>query len=73
GVRVIVLNNRIGLYNLPQSTDYTLYDISGKQVLKGSIESESHVIETKNIANGIYIVELTDNTSNRVIRKKVVL
>lgn len=73
GVRVIALNNRIGLYNLPQSTDYTLYDISGKQVLKGSIESESHVIETKNIANGIYIVELTDNTSNRVIRKKVVL
>ena len=36
-------------------------------------ENDTYVIETNELASGIYIVELINDNSNAVIRKKVVL
>ncbi|WP_055443600.1 T9SS type A sorting domain-containing protein [Lacinutrix himadriensis] len=72
-VKIVSLNKSIALYNLPQNTDYTLFDISGKSVLNGSINDQTYVIEANGISNGIYVVELTDTYTKSVIRKKIVL
>ncbi|SDI37941.1 T9SS type A sorting domain-containing protein [Winogradskyella thalassocola] len=72
-VRIVGLDNSIGLYNLPENTNYNVYDISGKSILNGSINDHSYVIEAKGFSQGVYIVELEDTFTNSVIRKKIVL
>lgn len=72
-IKVVALNKSIGLYNLSEATDYRLLDISGKSVIDGTTNGDSYVIEANSIANGIYIIELSDKNSNAVIRKKIVL
>jgi len=72
-IKVIALNKSIGLYNLPENTNYRLVNIAGKQVLNGETTGSSFVVEANTIANGIYIMELTDKNSKTVIRKKLVL
>jgi hypothetical protein len=72
-IKVVALNKSIGLYNLTEATEYKVMDISGKSVLNGTTNGDSYVIETNGIANGIYIIELSDSNSNSVVRKKIVL
>ncbi|WP_179339735.1 T9SS type A sorting domain-containing protein [Winogradskyella ludwigii] len=72
-VRIVSLNNSIELYNLPENTNYNVYDISGKSILNGSINDSSYVIEANGFSQGVYIVELEDTFTNSVIRKKIVL
>ena len=73
-VRVVGLNKSIGLYNLTEATEYTLYNIEGKQLLNGKIENvNSSVIEANQMASGIYILELNTLESNSTLKKKVVL
>lgn len=72
-IRVVALDNNISLYNLPQSTNYTLYSTSGQSILNGSTDSNTYVIEANSIASGVYLLELSDPSSNSVIRKKIVL
>jgi hypothetical protein len=72
--RIVALNKSIGLYNLSgNSTNYNLYDITGKVVLNGTTSDDTHVIEAASLSSGIYIVELRDSNSSSVLRKKVVL
>jgi len=72
--RIVALNKSIALYNLPQSIEYKVVDITGKSVMSGNlVASDSYVIEANTLANGVYIVELFDANSNAIIRKKVVL
>jgi hypothetical protein len=72
-IKVVALNNTINLYNLQGEVNYKIYDISGKSVLKGNFNDTSHSIDASSISTGIYIIELNDNNTNSVIRKKVVL
>jgi len=72
-IKITALNKTIALFNLPQDTDYTLYNISGKSVLNGQIQGDTHVIEANTVATGVYILELKDSNTNSVIRKKVIL
>ena len=72
-VRVVAIQKNISLYNLPENTSYNLYSISGQSVLKGNTQGKTHVIEATTMANGIYILEMKDESSNAVIRKKIVL
>jgi len=72
-VKIVALNKSIAIFNLPQQTNYRLFSITGQSVLNGKIENNTHVIEANTLANGIYIIELKDNTSSAVIRKKIVL
>jgi hypothetical protein len=64
-VRIVAINKSIALYNL--------FSITGQSVLKGSIESDTYVVEANTVATGVYIMELKDTNTNAVIRKKIVL
>jgi hypothetical protein len=72
-IKVVSLNKSIGLYNLPSSASYNLYNMTGQEVLKGTTNQKDYVIEASTLASGVYIVELGDANTNAVIRKKVVL
>ncbi|MEH6534805.1 MAG: T9SS type A sorting domain-containing protein [Psychroserpens sp.] len=72
-IKIVALNKSIGLYNLPEATNYRLVNMTGKQVLDGTTTGSSFVVEANAMANGIYIIELTDANSKAVIRKKLVL
>ncbi|MEM5563540.1 T9SS type A sorting domain-containing protein [Psychroserpens sp. AS72] len=72
-IKIVALNKSIGLYNLSDATNYRLVNMAGKQILDGETTGSSFVIEANAIANGIYIIELTDPNSKAVIRKKLVL
>ena len=72
-VKVVTLNKSIGLYNLPETTNYKLFSMTGQEVLTGETNNNAYVIEAKTLASGVYIVEIEDANSNAVMRKKVVL
>lgn len=72
-IKIVALNKNIGLYNLPTSSSYNLYNMSGQEVFKGSTNERDYVIEATTLASGVYIFELGDTNTNAVIRKKVVL
>ena len=55
------------------ATNYKLLNMTGQEVLKGSTNQGDHVIEATSLASGVYMVELSDQTTNSVFRKKVVL
>lgn len=71
--KVVAFDNNISLSNLPETTKYRLLSITGKTILEGTISDSNYVIEAKNISTGIYIVELTNVNSKRVLKKKIVL
>lgn len=72
-IKVVALNKSIGLYNLPEATNYTLISVSGQSVLKGATTGHSYVIEANSIANGIYVLELVDTNTNAIVRKKITI
>ena len=72
-VKIVALHKSIGLYNLQNATKYRLFNITGKEVLKGTTNNRDYVIEAPTLASGIYIVELGDTKSSAIFRKKVVL
>ena len=72
-IKIVALNKSIGLYNMPEATNFNLYDISGKSVLNGTTSGNQFVIEANGVSNGIYILELSDPNSDAIIRKKIVL
>jgi len=45
-----------------------LYDISGKLLLKSKVEGSIHTLNLKNLKAGVYIVRVTNGTSNVVKR-----
>ena len=72
-IRIVALNKSIGLYNIVDTTEYTLYSMTGKKVLEGTASNSSYVIEANTLASGVYIVELKSVNSKAILRKKVVL
>jgi len=72
-IKIVALHKSIGLYNLQERTNYKLLNMTGQEVLKGATGQGDYVIEATSLASGVYIVELSDKTSNYVFRKKVVL
>ena len=51
-------------------TNYLLTDLSGRSILTGSISGNSAVVNLSNIANGVYMIRLTDG--KRTVSKKLV-
>lgn len=72
-VKIVALNKTIALFNLPEKTNYKLYNISGQKILNGEINNRIHSIEANSVSTGIYIIILEDPNSNAVIRKKIML
>ena len=72
-IKIVALNKSIALFNLPQTTNYKLFTITGQSVLDGKTDNDTYVIDAKTLSSGIYIIELKDANSKAVIRKKIVL
>lgn len=72
-VRIVALNKTIGLYNLTEATNYTLYSSTGKQILTGTTSNEMSVIEANQVSSGVYILELNGIESKKIIRKRLIL
>jgi len=72
-VDIVVTDNQIQLYRLPESSNYTLFSITGQQVLKGTVLNSRYDIETNGLTNGIYILEIEDADTKATNRKKIVL
>ncbi len=51
--------------------NYMMIDLNGKQVLSGSLNSNTNVIQTKDLAAGLYILKL--NSEGRSFTKKIVV
>jgi Secretion system C-terminal sorting domain len=72
-IKIVALNKSITLFNLPQTTNYKIFNMTGQIVLDGEITNSTYVIEANTLATGVYIIELQEAESNAVIRKKIVL
>ena len=72
-VKIVALNKSIALYNLTEKLNYRVFDMSGKEALKGKIDDHTYLIEANTLSSGIYIIELQDKQTQAVIRKKIVL
>ncbi len=73
GIKIVASNKSIALFNLPQTTNYRLYSITGQSVLDGKISGSNHVIDAKTLASGVYIIEIKDANSNAKMQKKIIL
>lgn len=72
-IKISAFNKSIVLSNLPNRTEYRVFNMSGQSVLNGKASSNKYVIEANTLAKGIYIIELKDPNSSALIRKKIAL
>ncbi|SFU29564.1 Por secretion system C-terminal sorting domain-containing protein [Pustulibacterium marinum] len=72
-VKVVTDNKFIELYNLPSKSAYKLYAISGKEVMMGQTSEENFVIPANGLSNGVYIVQILDENTGDLMRKKIIL
>lgn len=60
----------VRILKAPSKSTYNIYDLSGKLIQKGSVNSDDASLDFSSLAKGIYIIEL--NTGKDVITKKVI-
>ncbi|GLB50450.1 T9SS type A sorting domain-containing protein [Neptunitalea lumnitzerae] len=73
-IKVVAMNKTVSLFNLPESSDYKVYNTAGQVIMNGSYSNtDVATIELGGVSNGVYIVEITDVASKAVFRKKVML
>ncbi|RIA09703.1 putative secreted protein (Por secretion system target) [Flavobacteriaceae bacterium MAR_2010_72] len=70
-VRVISAKGHISILNLSDRTNYTLYNIHGQQLLKGHLEPSNYNIDVHHLASGLYVIELIDQGSSAIVKKKI--
>lgn len=58
----------IQVSNLNSPEDYKIFDILGKEILKGNISNNEN-ISIKNLTNGIYILKFKDGATKRFIKE----
>ena len=72
-IKVTALDNQINIANTPKNINYNLYSVTGQLMLSGKATENTHSIFTNTLSKGIYIVELTNEKSQSVLRKKVLI
>ena len=67
-------SDKINIY-LSKSSEYkiSIYTITGQNILQTKTSDNFTVIDTKNIAEGLYILEIMDTKSAEKITKKIVI
>jgi uncharacterized protein (TIGR02145 family) len=58
----------VEIQNLSSSYSYSLIDVTGKQVLSGTIDNSIYRIDLKKLSKGIYIFRASNNT-NEIVKK----
>lgn len=72
-IKIIASNQRITLSNLPEKTNYRLYALTGQSVLEGKTKNSTYVIEANTLSSGVYIIELENDSTKAILRKKIIL
>lgn len=72
-VAIATDNKNIYLHNLPSKTSFKLYSMTGQQVLDGATEATNHTIAANSLKDGIYVVQIMDESSGELMRKKILL
>lgn len=72
-IKITALDNEINISNTPKNINYNLYSVTGQRMLSGKVTENTHSIFTNTLTKGIYIVELTNEKSQSVLRKKVLI
>ncbi len=67
------MGNAFFVTGLPGNCSYSIYDISGKQVLDGFFNGESDFVETSGIASGMYLLQVRDTNGASAVKKIVKL
>lgn len=57
--------------DINKSTDYSVYDVVGKEILRGSFNQGSNTLELGEYEAGIYFLRIIDNTT--IITERIVL
>ncbi|QQQ29727.1 S8 family peptidase [Chryseobacterium indoltheticum] len=60
----------VNILKAPKKSNFTVYDLSGKKLQSGVINSAQEVVSLSSYTNGIYIIEV--KTDKDVISKKVI-
>ena len=66
-------NKQLEVSGLESKTIYILYSITGQKIISGSIDVQNNSIDASGKPKGLYILELKDEVTGHVIRKKVVI
>lgn len=72
-IKITALDNEINISNTPKNINYNLFSVTGQRMLSGKVTENTHSIFTNTLSKGIYIVELTNDKSQSVLRKKVLI
>lgn len=72
-IKITALDNEINISNTPKNINYNLFSVTGQRMLSGKVTENTHSIFTNTLSKGIYIVELTNEKSQSVLRKKVLI
>ena len=67
-------NDKVNIY-LSKKADYKIgiYTIAGQNVLQTKTSEDATALDVKNIANGLYLVEIKDIKSGETISKKIII
>lgn len=66
-----ISNNDIVIYNIEGNADIRIFDVMGRCVYNGDVSAETSRIATADFANGIYMIQKTDDNGINV--QKIVL
>ncbi|MGE8432227.1 T9SS type A sorting domain-containing protein [Chryseobacterium joostei] len=58
------------ILNAPKKSTFNVYDLSGKKLQSGNINSDKEAINLSSYTKGIYIIEV--KTEKDVVAKKVI-
>lgn len=65
------VTNMLYIENMPAAATYRILNILGSTVMQGSLQQGANNISMQALMQGVYLVDLTDEQGNRVVRKVV--
>ncbi|WP_068942279.1 MULTISPECIES: T9SS type A sorting domain-containing protein [Chryseobacterium] len=65
-----VTKDVINILKAPKKSTFAIYDLSGKKLRNGTIESDKETIDLSAYTKGIYIIEV--KTGNDITSKKII-
>jgi hypothetical protein len=63
----------VTISNIQENVNYKIVSLNGQIVIEGNTQLETLEINASGLASGIYIIEVSDPISNKVVRKKVII
>lgn len=72
-IRISSSEKLITLENLPEQSNYRIFNLTGQEILSGDINQSFHSIDASAQSSGLYILELSSAKTSAVIRKKLIL